>query len=321
MKIKLADIILESHIRQNKKGANLTKCTMDHQTTPLVVEGPTNENKFILVEGYQQFHRLVHLKKTYTFCQVDTETTELNRVLKRLKIKIHKDEKNGPELTKMIVFLQDNGYSTSEIATNCQRHPSTIRSYLKKHHQHLEIKKIAEEHHVGFQKLMVLNRLDKLKRSTKDEVMEAYLKKSINGSQVDTIKRIHDIKQFEHLSAASQKICIEKALNQSKMIDIDAIVYEETLKTTFNKQAHDHLYTLMIKSFRWVSLNCYPKFVKYLDLHQKMEIQAQLSEISDKIHQPPIKLRKPAKPANFHSKMVISFDSNSNRANESSTTF
>ncbi|WP_332628765.1 hypothetical protein [Halalkalibacter flavus] len=307
-KIRLDDIILEGNFFEDEMDLPSTK--PHDQTPPLVVEGPTADNKYYLVDGMIHYYNLTNHKKTHTLCLVMKETNKLERVITRLKNELNKIRKNHNKISDLINYLRTHNYSVLDIAQECQRHKATIYRYLKKPKEDITIKNISDTNKENYKKLNDLINSATLKDSVKEETINKILNSEFMDTHIETIKEFHDISEFEHLSAESQLACINKTFNQTKFIEQKTFVYEEALKQRFNKTAHEHLYNVMLKSLKWITENCHSKFSKYLDLHQKMELQEQLSKISDQIHEP-VKIKKsPHRPRStrYQNKLVVSIE-------------
>lgn len=88
-----------------------------------IVEGPTDDGTYILIDGPSYDHHCRKNKKnTSVWCVVTEESSLEKRIFHRLYKMIMKQQETGYDLTKMIHYLKSKGYTDYEIAKNALLH-------------------------------------------------------------------------------------------------------------------------------------------------------------------------------------------------------
>lgn len=83
-KIKLKDILIEEPFRKQNFHLELAyDIKSNGLRNPIKVE-KTDENKFVLVEGYRRYFALRYIDENHANCIIENKTSEVTRVIKRL---------------------------------------------------------------------------------------------------------------------------------------------------------------------------------------------------------------------------------------------
>jgi ParB family chromosome partitioning protein len=284
-KVRLSAILLDEQFRKDLEDLSLTLSMVDNQSVPIIVEGPTNNNEYFLVEGYRRLASLKHLQKKHVYCIVEKITNEEERVIKRLRNELHTKKKTGYEISRMVNFLLDREYTIPQIANKCGKTEATIRKYVRSRDVDSELLERAERNGAGVHGLTELNKLNNIKENTKHYTLDNYVEKNISGTHVESIKKVHNINEFINLSDDSQRKCIDGAVCQTKFNEHRAktIVYEESLRHKYDKKVHKYIFNVVVSYLEKTIANCHLNFIQNLSNEQKTTLQGLLENFASKL--------------------------------------
>lgn len=288
-KIPLSSIQPEEQFRQDIEDLTLTLSIKMHGLQkPLLVEGPTDDNKYILIEGYRRFYSLQQIGCTEVPCIIHDITNKARRVIKRLRNELHRKKKTGYELERMIQFLLENNYTIDQIAQETNVTKKTIQKHIKSLDIDPEAKKQAEKIGAGKDGLTRLLTLSNTFSSVIDTFKEKYLEKAIFSYHVDSFERVVNIKGFKDLPAISQEKCLLEAMNQAKFGKNQAkkIVYAESLKYHNGQEAALFIFEEIYSNLEKVISYCHPNLINGLNKGQISKLHALIETLAQKTRIP-----------------------------------
>lgn len=242
--ISLKYIKLEDEFRKNLEDFSLaTSIKQNGLIEPLIVE-EKNSNCFILVEGYRRFWALKHLNVPFVTCKVEKLTSKDSRVLKRLRVELKSKRKTGYEVERMISFLLDDGYTEDDIAKQCNIQKKTVKKYINGKDVNTQWKIRAEQSGAGIHGLTEIHHLTNIHPENKEYVANLYIKRKINANNVESIKTLTKLDEFNKSSKDSQRDCIndmigDESLNNERLKDI---VFTRLLKQQYTLSVHQYIF-------------------------------------------------------------------------------
>ncbi len=295
--ISLEYIKLEDEFRKNLEDFSLaTSIKQNGLIEPLIVE-EKNSNCFILVEGYRRFWALKHLNIPVVACKVEKLTSKDSRVLKRLRVELKSKRKTGYEVERMISFLLDDGYTEDDIAKQCNIQKKTVKKYINGKDVNTQWKIRAEQSGTGIHELTEIHHLTNIHPENKEYVANLYIKRKINANNVESIKTLTKLDEFNKSSKDSQRDCIndmigDESLNNERLKDI---VFTRSLKQQYTLSVHQYIFDKVLRLFDKIIDGCCHNFVNHLTPVQKKDLQRKIKIISNKIGFPPISPTPPLK--------------------------
>lgn len=295
--IPLEHIKLEDGFRKNLEDFNLAANIKEHGLIePLIVE-EKNSNCFILVEGYRRFWALKHLNIPVIACKVEKLTSKDSRVLKRLRIELKSKKKTGYEVERMISFLLDDGYTEDDIAKQCNIQKKTLKKYINGKDVNTHWKIRAEQSGAGIHGLTEIHHLTNIHPENKEYVADIYIKRKINANNVESIKKLTKLDEFNKYSKDLQRNCIndmidDESLNNERLKDI---VFTRLLKQQYTPSVHQYVFDKVLRLFDKLIDSCCHNFVNHLTPVQKKDLQRKIKIISNKIGLPPPSSTPPPK--------------------------
>ena len=295
--ISLEYIKLEDEFRKNLEDFSLaTSIKQNGLIEPLIVE-EKNSNCFILVEGYRRFWALKHLNIPVVACKVEKLTSKDSRVLKRLRVELKSKRKTGYEVKRMISFLLDDGYTEDDIAKQCNIQKKTVKKYINGKDVNTQWKIRAEQSGAGIHGLTEIHHLTNIHPENKEYVANLYIKRKINANNVESIKTLTKLDEFNKSSKDSQRYCIndmigDESLNNERLKDI---VFTRSLKQQYTLSVHQYIFDKVLRLFDKIIDGCCHNFVNHLTPVQKKDLQRKIKIISNKIGFPPISPTPPLK--------------------------
>ncbi|MEB2589459.1 ParB/RepB/Spo0J family partition protein [Bacillus cereus] len=295
--ISLEYIKLEDEFRKNLEDFSLaTSIKQNGLIEPLIVEEKSS-NCFILVEGYRRFWALKHLNVPFVTCKVEQLTSKHSRVLKRLRVELKSKRKTGYEVERMISFLLNDGYTEDDIAKQCNIQKKTVKKYIngKDVNNHWKIR--AEQSGAGRHGLTEIHHLTNIHPDNKEYVADIYIKRRINANNVESIKTLTKLDEFNKSSKNFQRDCIndmigDESLNNERLKDI---VFTRSLKQQYTLSVHQYVFDKVLRLFDKVIDSCCHNFVNHLTPVQKKDLQRKIKIISNKIGLSPISPTPPPK--------------------------
>lgn len=295
--IPLEHIKLEDEFRKNLEDFNLaTSIKQNGLIEPLIVE-EKNSNCFILVEGYRRFWALKHLNIPVVTCKVEKLTSKDSRVLKRLRVELKSRKKTGYEVERMISFLIDDGYTEKDIAKQCNIQKKTVKKYINGKDVNTQWKIRAEQSGAGIHGLTEIHHLTNIHPENKEYVADIYIKRKINANNVESIKKLTKLDEFNKYSKDLQRNCIndmidDESLNNERLKDI---VFTRLLKQQYTPSVHQYVFDKVLRLFDKLIDSCCHNFVNHLTPVQKKDLQRKIKIISNKIGLPPPSSTPPPK--------------------------
>ncbi|MDZ4478292.1 ParB/RepB/Spo0J family partition protein [Bacillus cereus] len=295
--ISLEYIKLEDEFRKNLEDFSLaTSIKQNELIEPLIVE-EKNSNCFILVEGYRRFWALKHLNIPVVACKVEKLTSKDSRVLKRLRVELKSKRKTGYEVERMISFLLDDGYTEDDIAKQCNIQKKTVKKYINGKDVNTQWKIRAEQSGAGIHGLTEIHHLTNIHPENKEYAANLYIKRKINANNVESIKTLTKLDEFNKSSKDSQRDCIndmigDESLNNERLKDI---VFTRSLKQQYTLSVHQYIFDKVLRLFDKIIDGCCHNFVNHLTPVQKKDLQRKIKIISNKIGFPPISPTPPLK--------------------------
>lgn len=296
-RIALEHIKLEEGFRKNLEDFSLaTSIKQNGLIEPLIVE-EKNSNCFILVEGYRRFWALKHLNVPFVTCKVEKLTSKDSRVLKRLRVELKSKKKTGYEVERMISFLLDNGYTEEDIAKQCNIQKKTVKKYINGKDVNTHWKIRAEQSGAGRHGLTEIHHLTNIHPDNKEYVADIYIKRRINANNVESIKTLTKLDEFNKSSKDFQRDCIndmigDDSLNNERLKDI---VFTRSLKQKYTLLVHQYIFDKVLRLLDKVIDSCCHNFVNHLTPVQKKDLQKKIKIISNKLGLSPISPTPPPK--------------------------
>jgi hypothetical protein len=181
-RIELSRIQTEAYFGEKPIDFHLKDVLEDDKSGFLQVEGPCEDEKYILVEGYRQFFNLQLLNEKDVLCKVTPLTSTTERILKRLiNEQLHKP-KTTDEKEAMIAPLLP--YYTAEEISALTHMPIPV---VKKHEKMLGINPALRQKRkasgAGKTGLPVILDLPYINSSFKLELLDSYFRRDIKPPQ------------------------------------------------------------------------------------------------------------------------------------------
>ncbi|GIX57764.1 chromosome partitioning protein ParB [Bacillus cereus] len=296
-RIALEHIKLEEGFRKNLEDFSLaTSIKQNGLIEPLIVE-EKNLNCFILVEGYRRFWALKHLNIPFVTCKVEQLTSKDSRVLKRLRVELKSKKKTGYEIERMISFLLNGGYTEEDIAKQCNIQKKTVKKYINGKDVNTHWKIRAEQSRAGIHGLTEIHHLTNIHPENKEYVADIYIKRKINANNVESIKTLTKLHEFNKSSKDFQRDCINDMIgdensNNKRLKDI---VFTRSLKQQYTLSVHQYVFDKVLHLLDKVIDSCCHNFVNHLTPVQKKDLQRKIKIISNKIGLPPPSSSSPKK--------------------------
>lgn len=277
-RLALTDIMLEDDFRKTTDdplpALSASKRGLDEF---LVVEGPDDGGKYVLIHGYLRYQALVNSECAEVMCIVEQCTDPTERIIKRLRKEFHTHKRTGYELETMIQSLLTSGLSEQDIALKTDVTVSTVKKYVKTQDIDGSLRSIAQQHGVSREGL---SKLWNLSRAVKPNVKESFLfrfvtKDGIKGNDVDSMVKTAKVHQFAELSESVQERCLNLAIEKTGFTTRDAkeIVFEHSIKNGFDAESHNYLYDKMINQLQFVhEIKSIPFFYDNLTQEQRQRL-------------------------------------------------
>lgn len=245
--LPLSQIILEDDFRKKIEDPMLSLSTSKRGLDDnLVVEGPNEENKYVLVHGYRRYYALVYAGSLNALCTVEECTNKTERIIKRLRKEFHTRKRTGYEVEMMIFALSDAGLSENEIAKRTDFTTATVKKYIKTRDIDDNIRSLSQQNGKGRDGLIkILNFPNSVKQRVKELFLNRYLtERSIRGTDIDSMVKVAKVPQFEELSESAQIKCLNQAIDQTGFTakNAEAIVFEQAIYIGYDQRAHSYLY-------------------------------------------------------------------------------
>ncbi|MCU5379715.1 ParB/RepB/Spo0J family partition protein [Bacillus cereus] len=286
--ISLKYIKLEDEFRKNLEDFSLaTSIKQNGLIEPLIVE-EKNSNCFILVEGYRRFWALKHLNIPVVTCKVEKLTSKDSRVLKRLRVELKSKRKTGYEVERMISFLIDDGYTEDNIAKQCNIQKKTVKKYINGKDVNTQWKIRAEQSGAGRHGLTEIHHLTNIHPDNKEYVADIYIKRRINANNVESIKKLTALDEFNKSSKDLQRDCINDMINDEGLNNegIKDIFFTKLLKQQYTLPVHQHVFDKVLRLFDKLIDICCQNFVNHLTPIQKKDLHKKIKIISNKLEFP-----------------------------------
>ncbi|GAB6447165.1 ParB/RepB/Spo0J family partition protein [Bacillus cereus] len=286
--ISLEYIKLEDEFRKNLEDFSLaTSIKQNGLIEPIIVE-EKNSNCFILVEGYRRFWALKHLNIPVVACKVEKLTSKDSRVLKRLRVELKSKRKTGYEVERMISFLLDDGYTEDDIAKQCNIQKKTVKKYINGKDVNTQWKIRAEQSGAGIHGLTEIHHLTNIHPENKEYVANLYIKRKINANNVESIKTLTKLDEFNKSSKDSQRDCINDMIGDESLNNerLKYIVFTRSLKQQYTLSVHQYIFDKVLRLFDKIIDSCCHNFVNYLTPVQKKDLQRKIKIISNKLEFP-----------------------------------
>ncbi|PEP33988.1 chromosome partitioning protein ParB [Bacillus wiedmannii] len=295
--ISLEHIKLEDEFRKNLEDFSLaTSIKQNGLIEPLIVE-EQNSNCFILVEGYRRFGTSKHLNVPFVTCKVEQLTSKDSRVLERLRVELKSKKKTGYEVERMISFLLDNGYTEEDITKQCNVQKKTVQKYINGKYVNTHWKIRAEQSGAGRHGLTEIHHLTNIYPENKEYVADIYIKRKINANNVENIKKLTKLDEFNNSSKDLQRDCINDMIEDESLINkkLKDIVFTRLLKQRYTLSVHQYIFDKVLHLFDKLIDICCHKFINHLTPIQKKDLQRKINIISNKIGLSPISPTPPPK--------------------------
>nr|WP_255290559.1 hypothetical protein [Bacillus cereus] len=197
----------------------------------------------------------------------------------------------------MISFLLDDGYTEDDIAKQCNIQKKTVKKYINGKDVNTQWKIRAEQSGAGIHGLTEIHHLTNIHPENKEYVANLYIKRKINANNVESIKTLTKLDEFNKSSKDSQRDCIndmigDESLNNERLKDI---VFTRTLKQQYTLSVHQYIFDKVLRLFDKIIDGCCHNFVNHLTPVQKKDLQRKIKIISNKIGFPPISPTPPLK--------------------------
>jgi len=215
--IPLNMIILENPFRQTLDDQTMAlHVSMKGIKIPLIIEGPTNDNTYILVEGYRRYHNLERIGVKTASCIVEPLTDEAGRVLKRLASELTTKKRTSAEIQQMILYLLEKDFKASVIARETGISITTIRKYAKLNDIDDDKKAKAKEKRVSKDALIILENLQNTSSIQKDLLIAQLFDERIKLEEAKAIEKVTKTKDYNLLSDSAKQKCCQSAIKEAR---------------------------------------------------------------------------------------------------------
>lgn len=197
----------------------------------------------------------------------------------------------------MISFLLDNGYTEEDIAKQCNIQKKTVKKYINGKDVNTHWKIRAEQSGAGRHGLTEIHHLTNIHPDNKEYVADIYIKRRINANNVESIKTLTKLDEFNKSSKDFQRDCIndmigDDSLNNERLKDI---VFTRSLKQKYTLLVHQYIFDKVLRLLDKVIDSCCHNFVNHLTPVQKKDLQKKIKIISNKLGLSPISPTPPPK--------------------------
>ncbi|WP_421662699.1 ParB N-terminal domain-containing protein [Lysinibacillus telephonicus] len=289
-KIKLSKIKLETNYRNKEKDISLElDITKQGLKVPLIVEEESN-NQYVLVDGYRRYYALKFLGMKDAMCSVEEQSSEEERIVKRIGIELHTKRRTAYQLERMINRLLENEkYSVKTIANLCNVKEVTITKYVLGSDVNPEWLRRGELTGAGRHALTDIHNLN-VSQETRNYIADKYINREITKTIVEIIKKATNENEFKDIYEEKVKDCInEIILQQSRNYDtVKEIINEHNLQARYTKSSHTSMHNLVLKLLARIEKifrNNY--YIKNLSTNEKDELKKSVRNL-DLILNPPI---------------------------------
>ncbi|GAB3063675.1 ParB/RepB/Spo0J family partition protein [Virgibacillus ainsalahensis] len=287
-KVLIMDIKTEEPFRKKDLDVELAyDIKANGLKVPLIIEKQSDET-FILVEGYRRYFALKHIGKTVVDCLIDTETSEIKHVIKRLKSEFYRKKRTGYELQRMIKYLLENDLDEVEIAKLCNVTKETVKNHMKGLNVNPDWLKVGERTGAGKHGYTIIHKTKHLKGENQQYIVDRYTERDINGEQVKEIKKVTEIAPFKEFTEDIQRKTLDDAINymESKSEGTKEIVYEHSLRYKYKLSTHQFNFRLTNKLLERLINNFHSNFTNYLSTSQRNQLYNSLAILIERIGMP-----------------------------------
>ena len=210
---------------------------------PLIVEEVAIDH-YILVDGYRRYYALEFLKEEEAKCIVVANSTEEDRIIKRLRMEFHSEKRSGFDLEKMIRKLMENGkFDLKKISDACNVTVQTIKKYVRV--AGVDPKLIEEAKKAGV-RIHALADLHEsiIRKELKDNVFDRYLNNEFNSKIMRYIRKATNEKVFKDIPIDSTQRCIDEII-QAKPHNyetVKTIVHKNRLIGEYHNGSHTSIH-------------------------------------------------------------------------------
>ncbi|MEC2159748.1 ParB/Srx family N-terminal domain-containing protein [Virgibacillus halodenitrificans] len=281
-KIKLSRIRLETGYRHKEKDLSLElDISKQGLKVPLTVE-EESENQYVLVDGYRRYYALEFIGLEDAYCCVEEQTSEEERIVKRLGIELHTKRRTAYQLEKMINRLLENEtYDVRMIAILCNVKEATITKYIHGSDVIPEWLRRGEQTGAGRHAFTDIHNLN-ISDETKTYIADRYINREFPKTTIEVIKKATKEKAFKDIPEENVKECIDKIIiQQSRNYEtVKEIISEDGLQAGYTKISHSYMHTLTLKLLTRVQKFLRNKhYVKHLSNKQKAELTAKVRDL------------------------------------------
>lgn len=285
-KIKLSQIRLETNYRENEKDLSLElDIARQGLKVPLTVE-EENQDQYVLVDGYRRYYALEKLGVEDVNCIVEEQTSEEERILKRLGIELHTKKRSSYQLDSMIKRLLENEkYDVRLIASLCNVTEATIIKYIRGSDVNPEWLRRGEQTGAGRHGLTDIHNLN-VSKEIKNYIADRYINKEVPKSTIEVIKKATKEKAFKNIPEENVKECIDEIIVEHlrNYETMKEIVYENSLKAGYIDSSHTYLFSLTINLLTRVQRIFNNKyFINNLSYKQKAVLNTTIRDLLKKL--------------------------------------
>ncbi|WJE26980.1 hypothetical protein QRE65_08860 [Bacillus cereus] len=189
----------------------------------------------------------------------------------------------------MISFLLDDGYTEEDIAKQCNIQKKTVKKYINGKDVNTQWKIRAEQSGAGRHGLTEIHHLTNIHPENKEYVADIYIKRSINANNVENIKKLTTLDEFNNSSKGFQRDCINDMINDENLNNegIKDIVFTRLLKQQYTLSVHQYVFDKVLHLFDKLIDICCHNFINHLTTIQQKDLQRKINIISNKIGLPP----------------------------------
>lgn len=224
-------------------------------------------------------------------------TSKDSRALERLRVELKSKKKTGYEVERMISFLLDNGYTEEDITKQCNVQKKTVQKYINGKDVNTHWKIRAEQSGAGRHGLTEIHHLTNIYPENKEYVADIYIKRKINANNVENIKKLTKLDEFNNSSKDLQRDCINDMIEDESLINkkLKVIIFTRLLKQRYTLSVHQYIFDKVLHLFDKLIDICCHKFINHLTPIQKKDLQRKIKIISNKIGLSPISPTPPPK--------------------------
>ncbi|WP_404427731.1 ParB N-terminal domain-containing protein [Ureibacillus chungkukjangi] len=278
--VELSQIRLETFFRNKVKDLSLEMSIKSNGIrTPLIVE-EESKDRYVLVDGYRRFYALEFLEIKSVICIVEEQTSEEERIIKRLEVELHSQQRTAFQLERMIKhLLESKKFDVKKIARNCKVTEETIAKYVRGFDVPTEWIDDAEELNIGRHALTIIHKLD-VSEGVKEYLFSLYKNKEITIRTLEIIKKAAKEKTFKEIPEENLIECINHIIeHQSRNFNaVREIIHEISLLDEYNESSHKVIYNLTLKLIgKLEKILSNSIFLRYLSTKQKSKLNKELS--------------------------------------------